>query len=64
MVPNTAETKIPAEASYDDYGFIASYKGESGIYGAGTVKEPIDVAASIEDGTGAALKAIQSIVRR
>ena len=64
MVPNTALDKVPAEVSYDDYGFIASYAGEAGIYGAGTVKEPIDVAASIEDATGAALKAIQSIVRR
>ncbi len=64
MVPNTAVDKVPADVKYDDYGFIASYQGESGIYGAGTVKEPIDVAASIEDATGAALKAIQSIVRR
>jgi quinone-modifying oxidoreductase, subunit QmoA len=64
MVPNTAETKVPADVHYDEYGFIASYEGESGIYGAGTVKEPIDVAAAIEDSTGAALKAIQSIVRR
>lgn len=64
MVPNTAEVKVPADVHYDEYGFIASYEGESGIYGAGTVKEPIDVAASIEDSTGAALKAIQSIVRR
>ena len=64
MVPNTAVDKVPAEVKYDEYGFIASYEGEAGIYGAGTVKEPIDVAMCVEDGTGAALKAIQAIVRR
>jgi quinone-modifying oxidoreductase, subunit QmoA len=64
MVPNTAEFKVPADVKYDEYGFIAAEAGEAGIYGAGCVKEPIDVAACVEDATGAALKAIGSIVRR
>jgi quinone-modifying oxidoreductase subunit QmoA len=61
IVPTTAETKIPAEVTYDDYGFIAS--GSPGIYAAGCCKRPADVGSSVRDATGAALKAIQSIVR-
>ncbi|MFC1970912.1 FAD-dependent oxidoreductase [Chloroflexota bacterium] len=61
IVPTTAEMKIPAEVTYDDYGFIAS--GLPGIYAAGCCKRPTDVGTSVRDATGAALKAIQSIVR-
>jgi len=61
IVPATAETKIPAEITYDDYGFIASEL--PGIYAAGCSKKPADVATSVRAATGAALKAIQSIVR-
>jgi quinone-modifying oxidoreductase subunit QmoA len=59
MVPTTEETKIPADIEYDDYGFITS--GVSGIYAAGCSKRPVDVATSVRDATGAALKAIQSV---
>lgn len=61
IVPTAAETKITAEITYDDYGFIAS--ALPGIYAAGCSKRPADVATSVRDATGAALKAIQSIVR-
>ena len=61
IVPTTAETKIPAEITYDNYGFIASEV--PGIYAAGCSKRPADVADSVRDATGAALKAIQSIVK-
>ncbi len=61
IVPTTTETKITAEITYDDYGFIASEL--PGIYAAGCSKRPADVATSVRDATGAALKAIQSIVR-
>ena len=61
IVPATAETNIPAEVTYDDYGFIAS--SLPGIYAAGCCKRPADVSASVRDATGAALKAIQSVVR-
>ncbi|MFC1994576.1 FAD-dependent oxidoreductase [Chloroflexota bacterium] len=61
IVPTTTETRIPAEITYDDYGFIAS--ALPGIYAAGCSKRPADVATSVQDATGAALKAIQSIVR-
>ena len=60
IVPEIAETKISAEINYDEYGFITS--GSPGIYAAGCSKRPSDVATSVRDATGAALKAIQSIV--
>ncbi len=62
MVPNTSAEKIPlAGISYDDYGFIKSDNGVKGIYSAGCVERPIDVAMSVRKATGAALKAIQSL---
>ncbi len=61
IVPSTAGTEITAEATCDNYGFIAS--GLPGIYAAGCSKRPSDVATSVQDATGVALKAIQSIVR-
>jgi quinone-modifying oxidoreductase subunit QmoA len=62
MVPASAREKIPGlSAGYDDYGFILDAPG---VYGAGCVKHPLDVAASVQEATGAALKAIQSAVGR
>jgi quinone-modifying oxidoreductase subunit QmoA len=62
MVPSTAREKIPGVgAGYDDYGFVLDAPG---IYGAGCVKRPLDVAASVQGATGAALRAIQSAVGR
>jgi len=61
IVPTILEMKIPAEISYDNYGFITSEM--PGIYAAGCSKRPADVADSVRDATGAALKAIQSIVK-
>ena len=60
IVPETAESKIPAEINYDDYGFIIP--GTPGIHAAGCSKRPADVATSVRDATGAAMKAIQSVV--
>ena len=64
MVPASASVKVPAEIAYDEDGFIASETGQPGIYGAGSVKKPLDVATSAKDATAAALKALQSTVRR
>lgn len=47
--------------TYDEDGFIVS---NPGIFGAGCVKKPLDVSSSVKDSTSAALKAIQSTVRR
>ena len=44
-------------------GFAMSDLQKPGIYAAGVAKAPVDVATSIQDATGTALKAIQAIVR-
>jgi len=64
MVPATVGLKVPVEITYDEDGFIATDSQQPGIYGAGCVKKPMDVASSVKDATAAALKAIQSTVRR
>ena len=64
MQPNTAENPIPVQVSYDDYGFVASQNAKPGVYAAGCTRVPTGVSESVQDGTAAALKAIQSIVRR
>ncbi|MGD8226919.1 MAG: CoB--CoM heterodisulfide reductase iron-sulfur subunit A family protein [Desulfobacteraceae bacterium] len=64
MQPNTSDDPLPVEVSYDDYGFVATQNPKPGIYAAGTTRIPSGVAESVQDGTAAALKAIQSIARR
>ncbi|MBW1997927.1 MAG: CoB--CoM heterodisulfide reductase iron-sulfur subunit A family protein [Deltaproteobacteria bacterium] len=64
MQPNTSETPLPIQVPYDDYGFIASQRAGGGIYAAGCTRTPVGVQESVQDGTAAALKAIQSISRR
>lgn len=60
LVPSIADARIPGDITYDDYGFIVP--GAPGIYGAGCARRPVDVSSSVMDATGAALKAIQSVV--
>jgi len=64
MVPTTADQKVPAEAAYDEHGFMLAAQPSSGVIPAGCVKRPVDVASSVQDATAAALKAIQAMVRR
>ncbi len=63
MVPGTAAAKPGPAMDYDDFGFVTS-PGESGIIPAGCVKAPMEVAATLQDATAAALKAIQRTVGR
>lgn len=63
MVPGTASVKPNLEMEYDDFGFVTS-SGASGIIPAGCVKAPMEVAASLQDATAAALKAIQCSMGR
>jgi quinone-modifying oxidoreductase subunit QmoA len=63
IVPNTADVKIPFELSYDEYGFIDGTSSVDGIYAAGCAKHPCDVSRTTKDATGAALKAIQCLVK-
>ncbi len=63
MVPSTAAVKPELSMDYDDFGFVSG-SGEGGIIPAGCVKAPMEVAASLQDATAAALKAIQKTVGR
>lgn len=63
MVPGTASVKPPLEMDYDDFGFVTA-SGASGIVPAGCVKAPMEVAASLQDSTSAALKAIHAAMGR
>jgi quinone-modifying oxidoreductase, subunit QmoA len=63
MVPNTADAKPPLETPIDDFGFIVSNSGK-GVIGAGVAVRPLDVASTIQDATGAALKAVNIGMRR
>jgi quinone-modifying oxidoreductase, subunit QmoA len=64
MVPNQIETSLSPDIPRDDYGFLINDPEKAGIYGAGCVRRPTDVASCVQDATAAALKAIQSIARR
>ncbi|MBD3169495.1 MAG: FAD-dependent oxidoreductase [candidate division Zixibacteria bacterium] len=63
MVPNVADNP-PANITLDDYGFMAPANDSTGIVGAGVTMRPQDVAASVQDGTGAVLKSLIAAARR
>ena len=63
MVPNTADEKPPLETPLDEFGFIAP-NTTNGIVGAGVANRPVDVVSSLQDATGAALKAMNVGRRR
>ncbi len=62
MVPNTADDAPPLGTTLDEYGFIVN--DGKGVVGAGSALRPFDVSSSIQDATGAALKAIIVGARR
>jgi quinone-modifying oxidoreductase subunit QmoA len=55
MVPQSGGLPLPLVT--DDFGFVSN--APPGIYAAGCLKRPAEVAASIRDATGAALKAMR-----
>lgn len=61
MVPSTKGSKVIRDASYTNEGFIDAASLRKGIYAVGTIKSPVDVARSVQDATGAALKGLQSV---
>jgi quinone-modifying oxidoreductase subunit QmoA len=61
VVPQTAG--LPPGFSLDEYGFIKNGAGQSGLYSAGCARRPSEVSATVRDSTGAALKALQCVVR-
>ena len=61
IVPNT--DGLPADFARDEFQFITNPPGKTGVYGAGCVRRPEEVSATVQDGTGMALKAFQCAVR-
>jgi quinone-modifying oxidoreductase subunit QmoA len=59
IVPNPA----PVELQKDDYGFLL-WDQQSGHFPAGCVMKPTEVSSTVQDGTAAALRAIQTKVAR
>jgi quinone-modifying oxidoreductase subunit QmoA len=59
MVPQTSG--LPAGFVRDQFGFIQN--DSNGLVGAGCARWPTDVATSVQDATGAALRALQCAVR-
>ncbi|MBI5205648.1 MAG: CoB--CoM heterodisulfide reductase iron-sulfur subunit A family protein [Nitrospirae bacterium] len=64
MVPSTKTSKIPGDISYTSDGFVLPSSLKKGTYAVGTLKSPVDVAKSVQDATGAAIKTIQSVRRQ
>ncbi|GAB6177767.1 FAD-dependent oxidoreductase [Desulfobaculum senezii] len=60
MQPTLSEEQLPFDVSVDEDGF-ASGNAEKGIFVAGCAKKPLDVMKSAQSGTGAAMKAIQTV---
>jgi len=61
MVPATEG--LPAAIARDEFGFLVPENGGGGIYSAGCAHRPADVSASVQDATGMALKALQTLRR-
>lgn len=62
MESSVVGENLPDFVKLDENGFIASDLQQDGIFSAGVAKFPTDVNSSIQDSTGAALKAIQTVV--
>jgi quinone-modifying oxidoreductase subunit QmoA len=63
MQPSCAGAKLPVSVPVDDDGFICGGE-DKGIIAAGCAKLPLDVMKTAQTGTGAAMKAIQTVVGR
>ncbi len=58
MEPATRTEKPPIDAELDELGFMVQNDDASGIYGVGTTVRPLGVAETLQDATGAAIKAL------
>ncbi len=63
MQPSVAGQKLPFKAPQDEMGFVIGGE-ESGFIPSGCAKMPLDVMKSAQTGTGAAMRAIQSVSGR
>jgi quinone-modifying oxidoreductase subunit QmoA len=64
MVPSSKAMPFPLPLSYTPEGFVIPELLPKGIYAVGSMKSPLDVAKSVQDGTGAALKSLVSLSGR
>jgi quinone-modifying oxidoreductase, subunit QmoA len=60
----TKTSNVGANISYTPDGLVDDGALKKGIYAVGTLRSPADVARSVQDATGAAIKCIQSVNRR
>jgi quinone-modifying oxidoreductase subunit QmoA len=60
MAPNAAQVKPPLDTPQDDWGFVLP-QAPSGIVGAGVASRPLDVAASVQDATGAVMRTLLNL---
>lgn len=60
MQPSLAGESLPFNVSVDEEGFVVGGE-ENGIFAAGCAKKPLDVMKSAQSGTGAAMKAIETV---
>jgi quinone-modifying oxidoreductase subunit QmoA len=58
MVPQTANLPDGANIACDDMGFVTPETEAAGLVGAGVCTQPLEVACTIQDATGAALKGL------
>ena len=61
IVPQTEG--LPAGFALDEFRFVAQLERPGGCIAAGCVARPEEVSATVQDATGAALKALQAVVR-
>ncbi len=64
MELSTKGAKVGIDIPYTPDGLVDDAILKKGIYAVGTMKSPADVARSVQDATGAAIKSIQSVNRR
>ncbi|HYA11799.1 MAG TPA: CoB--CoM heterodisulfide reductase iron-sulfur subunit A family protein [Thermodesulfovibrionales bacterium] len=64
MEVSTKGAKVGIDIPYTPDGLVDDAILKKGIYAVGTMKSPADVARSVQDATGAAIKSIQSVKRR
>ncbi len=61
IVPETGS--LPPGFALDEFRFLARSNGRPGFFAAGCAARPEEVSATVQDATGAALKALQAVVR-
>ena len=61
IVPQTEG--LPPGFALDEFRFLSSPNGKTGLYAAGCARQPGEVSTTVQDATGAALKALQCAAR-